>query len=77
MDREEYIQTMKEVFDNYEEYDPRLELAHVREYVADLLWYEGVEDSGNVEINYKHLRDRVEKVLETLKIQGLLDWWPE
>lgn len=77
MDHEEYIQTMKEVFDNFEEYDSRLELAHVREYVADLIWYEGVKDSGNVQTNYERLRDRVEAILEKLDFPGVLDWRPE
>jgi hypothetical protein len=74
--REEYVDIMKEVFDNLQEYDERLDHAHIRDYIADLIWYEGVEDTGYVQKNYEHLRDRVEKALETTNFGGPLDWWP-
>lgn len=79
MDREEYIQTMKEVFAYLQDYDPLLEFERAREYIADLIWHEGVPDSGNTQTNYEHLRNRVETMLEGNLVipPGILDWWPE
>lgn len=90
MSKEDFIAIMTEVFDGLEEYYPRLANANMREYIAVIIWNNGMVEREDSQETYQHLRDRVGSLADMIErgnfkidgraglfFRGVLDWWPE